>query len=180
TNEVAIAAINGPENLVISGKATIIAQIILHLTAAGIENRPLKVSHAFHSPLLEPILDSLEQEAAAISYQPLQIPLVANLTGEVLPEGATIDPRYWRNQARNPVQFYGSIQTLIEQKFSLFLEVSPKPTLSRLGQQCCPETSTTWLFSLAPPQEDEQSLLNSLAIFYDCQGAKINWEGFNQ
>ncbi|MBE8994630.1 non-ribosomal peptide synthetase/type I polyketide synthase [Microcystis aeruginosa] len=180
TNEVAIAAINGPENLVISGKATIIAQIILHLTAAGIESRPLKVSHAFHSPLLEPILDSLEQEAAAISYQPLQIPLVANLTGKVLPEGAIIDARYWRNQARNPVQFYGSIQTLIEQKFSLFLEVSPKPTLSRLGQQCCPETSTTWLFSLAPPQEDEQSLLNSLAILYDSQGAKINWEGFNQ
>ncbi|TYT71214.1 type I polyketide synthase [Microcystis aeruginosa] len=179
TNDVAIAAINGPENLVISGKAPIIAQIIIHLTAAGIENRPLKVSHAFHSPLLEPILDSLEQEAAAISYQPLQIPLVANLTGEVLPEGAIIDARYWRDQARNPVQFYGSIQTLIEQKFSLFLEVSPKPTLSRLGQQCCPETSTTWLFSLAPPQEDEQSLLNSLAILYDSQGAKINWEGFN-
>ncbi len=180
TNEVAIAAINGPENLVISGKATIIAQIILHLTAAGIENRPLKVSHAFHSPLMEPILDSLEQEAAAISSLPLQIPLVANLTGEVLPEGAIIDARYWRDQARNPVQFYGSIQTLIEQKFSLFLEVSPKPTLSRLGQQCCPEKSATWLFSLAPPQEDEQSLLNSLAILYDCQGAKINWEGFNQ
>ncbi|MDB9433814.1 type I polyketide synthase, partial [Microcystis aeruginosa] len=180
TNDVAIAAINGPENLVISGKANIIAQIILHLTAAGIENRPLKVSHAFHSHLLEPILDSLEQEAAAISSLPLQIPLVANLTGEVLPEGAIIDPRYWRDQARNPVQFYASIQTLIEQKFSLFLEVSPKPTLSRLGQQCCPETSTTWLFSLAPPQEDEQSLLNSLAILYDSQGAKINWQGFNQ
>ena len=180
TNDVAIAAINSPENLVISGKANIIAQIILHLTAAGIENRPLKVSHAFHSPLLEPILDSLEQEAAAISSLPLQIPLVANLTGEVLPEGATIDARYWRDQARNPVQFYASIQTLIEQKFSLFLEVSPKPTLSRLGQQCCPEKSATWLFSLAPPQEEEQSLLNSLAILYDCQGAEINWEGFNQ
>ncbi|MCZ8241041.1 MAG: amino acid adenylation domain-containing protein [Microcystis sp. LE19-131.1A] len=179
TNDVAIAAINGPENFVISGKAPIIAEIIIHLTAAGIEVRPLKVSHAFHSHLLEPILDSLEQEAAAISYQPLQIPLVVNLTGEVLPEGATIDARYWRNHARNPVQFYGSIQTLIEQKFSLFLEVSPKPTLSRLGQQCCPETSATWLFSLAPPQEEEQSLLNSLAILYDSQGAKINWEGFN-
>ncbi|MBD2601502.1 MULTISPECIES: hybrid non-ribosomal peptide synthetase/type I polyketide synthase [Microcystis] len=180
TNEVAIAAVNGPENFVISGKAPIIAEIIIHLTAAGIEVRPLKVSHAFHSHLLEPILDSLEQEAAAISYQPLQIPLVANLTGEVLPEGATIEACYWRNHARNPVQFYGSIQTLIEQKFSLFLEVSPKPTLSRLGQQCCPETSATWLFSLAPPQEEEQSLLNSLAILYDCQGAEINWEGFNQ
>ncbi|WP_430014744.1 MupA/Atu3671 family FMN-dependent luciferase-like monooxygenase [Microcystis protocystis FBCC-A270] len=178
--DVAIAAVNGPENFVISGKAPIIAEIIIHLTAAGIEVRPLKVSHAFHSHLLEPILDSLEQEAAAISYQPLQIPLVANLTGEVLPEGATIEARYWRNHARNPVQFYGSIQTLIEQKFSLFLEVSPKPTLSRLGQQCCPERSTTWLFSLAPPQEEEQSLLNSLAILYDSQGAEINWEGFNQ
>ncbi|GBE74656.1 hypothetical protein myaer87_18830 [Microcystis aeruginosa NIES-87] len=179
-NEVAIAAVNGPENFVISGKATAIEEIIVHLTAEAIEVRPLKVSHAFHSPLLEPILDSLEQEAAAISYQPLQIPLVANLTGEVLPEGAIIDARYWRDQARNPVQFYGSIQTLIEQKFSLFLEVSPKPTLSRLGQQCCPEKSATWLFSLAPPQEEEQSLLNSLAILYDSQGAEINWEGFNQ
>jgi len=180
TNEVAIAAVNGPENFVISGKATTINQIIVSLTDAGIEVRPLKVSHAFHSHLLEPILDSLEQEAAAISSLPLQIPLVANLTGEVLPEGAIIDARYWGDQARNPVQFYGSIQTLIEQKFSLFLEVSPKPTLSRLGQQCCPETSTTWLFSLAPPQEEEQSLLNSLAILYDSQGAEINWEGFNQ
>ncbi|MFN7557105.1 MupA/Atu3671 family FMN-dependent luciferase-like monooxygenase, partial [Microcystis sp.] len=177
--DVAIAAVNGPENFVISGKATAIEEIIVHLTAEAIEVRPLKVSHAFHSPLMEPILDSLEQEAAAISSLPLQIPLVVNLTGEVLPEGATIDARYWRNHARNPVQFYASIQTLIEQKFSLFLEVSPKPTLSRLGQQCCPERSATWLFSLAPPQEEEQSLLNSLAILYDCQGAKINWEGFH-
>ncbi|GCE59889.1 linear gramicidin synthase subunit B [Microcystis aeruginosa NIES-4285] len=180
TNEVAIAAVNGPENFVISGKATTINQIIVSLTDAGVEVRPLKVSHAFHSPLMEPILDSLEQEAAAISSLPLQIPLVVNLTGEVLPEGATIEARYWRNHARNPVQFYSSIQTLIEQKFSLFLEVSPKPTLSRLGQQCCPERSATWLFSLAPPQEEEQSLLNSLAILYDSQGAEINWEGFNQ
>jgi natural product biosynthesis luciferase-like monooxygenase protein/amino acid adenylation domain-containing protein len=178
--EVSIAAINSPENIVISGKATAIAQIILQLTAEGIEVRPLKVSHAFHSPLMEPILDSLEQAANQVSYQALRIPLVANLTGEILAEGETLDAHYWRNQAEKPVKFLAGIQTLIEQKFNLFLEVSPKPTLSRLGQQSSQERSATWLFSLAPPQENWQSLLNSLAILYDSQGAKINWEGFDR
>jgi len=178
--EVSIAAINSPENIVISGKATAIAQIIVHLTTAGIEVRPLKVSHAFHSPLMEPILDSLEQAANQVSYQPLQIPLVTNLKGKMLPVGETIDAHYWRDQAEKPVQFFASIQSLIEQKFNLFLEVSPKPTLSRLGQQCCQEKPATWLFSLAPPQQEWQSLLNSLAILYDAQGAKINWEGFDR
>ena len=178
--EVAIAAINSPENIVISGKATVIAQIIVHLTTAGIEVRPLKVSHAFHSPLMEPILDSLEQAADQVAYQPLQVPLVDNLTGKILPEGETITARYWRDQAEKPVKFLADIQSLIEQKFNLFLEVSPKPILSRLGQQCCQEKPATWLFSLAPPQQDWQNLLNSLAILYDSQGAKINWEGFDR
>jgi acyl transferase domain-containing protein len=178
--EVTIAAINSPENIVISGKARAVEEIIVHLTAAGIEVRPLKVSHAFHSPLMEPILDSLEQVANQVSYQALQIPLVTNLTGKMLPEGEIIDARYWRDHAEKPVQFFAGIQSLIEQKFNLFLEVSPKPTLSRLGQQSSQEKSATWLFSLAPPQENWQSLLNSLAILYDSQGAKINWEGFDR
>ncbi|MFB2836378.1 MupA/Atu3671 family FMN-dependent luciferase-like monooxygenase, partial [Floridanema evergladense] len=177
--EIAIAGINSPNNTVISGKHEIIQKVTAHLQAQLIEVRNLKVSHAFHSPLIEPILDSLEQAASQISYQPLKIGLISNLTGQMLQPGETLNARYWRNHAREPVQFMAGVNTLLEEGLNIFLEMGAKPTLSRLGRQCQPETSAIWLSSLTGQQEDWSSLLNVLSTLY-LQGVEINWRGFDQ
>ncbi|MDF5712712.1 MAG: aminotransferase class III-fold pyridoxal phosphate-dependent enzyme [Rhizonema sp. NSF051] len=177
--QVSIAAINSPENIVISGIAEIVHRVTANLQAEGIEVRNLKVSHAFHSPLMEPILESLEGAASQISYQAVSIPLISNLTGQMLQPGEMLNARYWRNHAQEPVQFMAGINTLLNKGFEIFLEVSPKPTLSRLGQQCQQEKSAIWLSSLAPQQEDWLLLLKSLSTLY-LQGVDIHWRGFDQ
>nr|AEU11006.1 NpnB [Nostoc sp. 152] len=177
--EVAIAGINSPKNTVISGTAEIVHQITAKLQAEGIEVRNLKVSHAFHSPLMEPILDSLEEVASQVSYQAVKIPLISNLTGQMLQPGEMLNARYWRNHAQEAVQFMTGVNTLLEKDFDIFLEISPKPTLSRLGKQCQSKSSAVWLSSLAPQQEDWLLLLKSLSTLY-LQGVEINWRGFDQ
>ncbi|MGA9383026.1 MAG: beta-ketoacyl synthase N-terminal-like domain-containing protein, partial [Phormidium sp.] len=179
SSQAAIAAINSPKNIVISGAAEIIQQITANLQAQGIEVRNLKVSHAFHSPLIEPILEPLEKAASQVSYQELNIPLISNLTGQILQPGEKLNARYWRNHAQEPVQFMAGIDTLLNEGFEIFLEISPKPTLSNLGKQCQQEKNVTWLSSLATQTEDWRLLLNSLSTLY-LQGSNIDWRGVEQ
>ncbi|MBR8834204.1 MAG: amino acid adenylation domain-containing protein [Stigonema ocellatum SAG 48.90 = DSM 106950] len=177
--EVAIAAINGPESVVISGRHQSIQAVTAVLEAEGIKTRQLKVSHAFHSPMMEPILDALEGTASQISCQSPRIPLISNLTGLVLQPGYVPDGKYWRHHTRTPVKFMAGINTLFDQGYELFLELGPKPVLSNLGQQSQQQRTGIWLSSLMPTKNDWQVLLNSLSTLY-IQGADVNWPGFEQ
>jgi acyl transferase domain-containing protein len=102
---VAIAALNGPDSTVISGRGEDVEIILDHLRAEGIKARPLKVSHAFHSPLMEPMLEPFAQVAAGIAYAAPRIRLVSNVTGEVAPGMTVANAAYWRDHARAPVRF---------------------------------------------------------------------------
>ena len=81
--EVAIAAVNGPQSVVISGRRAAVLKIAEQLAAEGVKRRPLTVSHAFHSPLMEPMLADFRQVAAGITYHEPAVPLVANVTGQL-------------------------------------------------------------------------------------------------
>ncbi len=81
---VSIAGINGPENTVISGALESIHALLEIFAARGIHTQPLNVSHAFHSPLMEPILDAFEEIATSIRFEAPHIPLISNLTGQML------------------------------------------------------------------------------------------------
>jgi len=178
TSVVSIAAFNEPNNIVISGEAKAIQSIVVALESAGIETRKLTVSHAFHSPLMEPMLAGFERVANGVSFQKPKIPLVSNVTGQILEN--VPEANYWREHTRSPVKFVTSVKTLFEQGYDYFLEIGPKPVLSKLGQGCQPNTtSITWLPSLKPKQADWHVLLNSLATLY-VQGADINWATFEQ
>jgi amino acid adenylation domain-containing protein/non-ribosomal peptide synthase protein (TIGR01720 family) len=144
----------------------------------NIETRKLQVSHAFHSPMMAPILDAFEQVASQVSFQKPRIPLISNVTGQILEQVS--DAQYWRNHTRYPVQFMAGMQTLFKQGYECFLEIGPKPVLSNLGQGCQPNTaSITWLASLKQKQSDWQVLLNSLATLY-VQGTEINWTAYDK
>jgi amino acid adenylation domain-containing protein len=178
TSAVSIAALNEPGNVVISGKAKAIQTIVAALETSGIETRQLNVSHAFHSPLMEPMLEAFEQVASQVSFQEPRIPLISNVTGQILEQ--VPDAQYWRTHTRSTVDFMTGMNTLFEQGYEYFLEMGPKPVLSNLGQACQPSTATaTWLPSLKPKKADWQVLLTSLSTLY-VQGTDINWVEFDR
>ncbi|PNW56872.1 UNVERIFIED_CONTAM: hypothetical protein BEN50_07680 [Euhalothece sp. KZN 001] len=99
-SEVDIAAINTPQQVVISGEKTAIASVLNELHSDGIKTKPLQVSQAFHSPLMNPILEAFRSIAAEINFSPLTIPLVSNITGTVQEIGTVLDADYWCQHLR--------------------------------------------------------------------------------
>ncbi|MFN6560832.1 MAG: amino acid adenylation domain-containing protein [Nostoc sp. ChiSLP01] len=177
--EVAIAAINAPKNITIAGRIPAIASIADDLEARGIETRSLKVSHAFHSPLIDDILDAFELQTSQIQFRAPSIPLISNLTGQMMYSEFIPDAKYWRQHTRQTVQFMAGIKTLFAQGYELFLEIGPKPILSSLGKRCQQEQKAVWLPSLAPQKEDWRVMLESLSALYISK-AKIDWLGFDR
>jgi acyl transferase domain-containing protein/acyl-CoA synthetase (AMP-forming)/AMP-acid ligase II/pimeloyl-ACP methyl ester carboxylesterase len=188
--EVTIAAINGDHNIVISGANNAIAEIISKLEIQGINSKQLNVSHAFHSPLMQPILEDFRRVAETISYQKPQITLVSNVTGKIITEAVT-KAEYWVNHVIAPVQFIQGIKELQEQECKIFLEIGAKPILLGMGRNVIdlpqPPKSTLdkeeWVGSLCLPslrlrKSDWSQIIKSISCLYS-QGVKINWTNFD-
>jgi malonyl CoA-acyl carrier protein transacylase len=176
--QVAIAAINGPKNIVISGDRHVIEIVTKILRAEGITTKKLQVSHAFHSPLMEPMLGEFEQLAKNITYSSPKISLISNLTGQpITDEIAT--PEYWCNHVRQSVRFADSMEALYQRGYKIFVEIGPKPILMGMGRYCLPEGEGVWLPSLRPGREDWQQIIDSLATLY-ISGAIVDWNSFDR
>lgn len=176
--KVSFAACNGLQNTVISGEQQTIWEICIALEAAGIRTKKLQTSHAFHSPLMEPILEEFSRIAAIVTYCAPEIDIISNATGERLTAEA-IAPEYWCRHLREEVQFAQSMETLHKYDYDVFVEMGPKPILLGMARQCLPEVKATWLPSLRQGQEDWRVLLQSLADLY-VRGISVNWSGFDQ
>jgi malonyl CoA-acyl carrier protein transacylase len=173
-NRVSIAAINSPESVVISGASEDIRSICKKLELQGVKTKQLQVSHAFHSPLMTPMLQEFAAIANQVSYNQPQIPLISNLTGQLANENIhTAD--YWVNHVSQTVQFVSSMQTL--QDYEIFLEIGPKPTLLGMGRECLPESEGLWLPSVRPGVPEWEQILSSLGKLY-VAGVQIDWSGF--
>ncbi|NKI93273.1 type I polyketide synthase [Rhizobacter sp. SG703] len=174
--EVSVAAVNGPDNVVISGLAMAVDALATQLQAAGLAVTRLKVSHAFHSPLMAPMLDEFERVAEGIAYGAPRIDLVSNVTGR--PIGAEVaTARYWREHVMAAVQFAPAMQALADGGCELFVEIGPHPTLLGLGRACLPERGT-WLPSLRRGKDDLAQMLDSLGQLF-VQGVAIDWAAFD-
>jgi malonyl CoA-acyl carrier protein transacylase len=175
--KVAIAAVNSPESIVISGEKSAIIAISSQLEAIGIKTKQLQVSHAFHSPLMQPMLADFMQVAKEIKFAPPQLKLISNVTGQLATaEIATAE--YWCRHILNPVEFAASMATLQQQKVTGCLEIGPKPILLGMGRQCNPTVEGLWLPSLRPGQDDWQVMLLSLAQLH-CHGVAVDWQSFD-
>ena len=175
---VSIAAINGPESVVISGEAEAVGAIATRLESEAIKTKPLPVSHAFHSALMEPMLAAFETVAQQVTYHAPNIPLLSNVTGERADEQIAT-AQYWVNHVRQPVRFAQGMQTLHQQGYEIFLEVGPKPILLGMGRQCLPDEFGSWLPSLRPEIDDWQQILSSVGQLY-VQGVEVDWSDFEQ
>ena len=176
-SELSIAAINGPAETVVSGDSARLNDVLQDLETSGIQTRRLTVSHAFHSPLMEPVLDRLEAALASVELKEPRLGFISNLTGRPVERGVVTEARYWRRHARQPVRFAAGLRALQAQGYRLFVEVGPQPVLSALGAQSLPE-ECAWLPSLRRGTDDWQQLLNSLAMFYT-HGGNVDWRGFD-
>lgn len=173
-DDLSIAAVNGPDGTVVSGRRDAVDEIRRRLQSRGVESRPLDVSHAFHSPLMEPILGRLEELARRVSARPPRIPLAANLDGEVVANGRVLDARYWRRQARETVQFGPAVRALRELGCDTFVEIGPASTLLGLVRRVVGTEGVASIPSLGSEGE-WRVLMQALGRLYDL-GASVDWD----
>ena len=177
SSEVSIAAVNGPSNVVVSGRTAAIEAIEARLRDEALRSVRLKVSHAFHSPLMQPMLAEFARVADTVQYQAPRIELISNVSGRAAgPEIASA--AYWVEHVRAPVQFAPAVQTLVAGGVEVFLEIGPHPTLLGLGQACVPAQTGVWLPSLRRGRGDWAQMLDSLAQLH-LRGASIDWAAFD-
>jgi acyl transferase domain-containing protein/acyl-CoA synthetase (AMP-forming)/AMP-acid ligase II/acyl carrier protein/short-subunit dehydrogenase len=174
---IGIAAINGDKNIVISGNPQIVTTIMADLAARGIATKQLNVSHAFHSPMMQPIIAEFRNMAESVDYNLPNIPIVTNLTGEISDtEIATAE--YWCRHLQQPVRFADGMATLRRQGYKVFIECSPQPILMAMARSLDCETEI-WLPSLRRGGRDRQEILQSIGGFYQI-GGTIDWKEFDR
>jgi acyl transferase domain-containing protein/7-keto-8-aminopelargonate synthetase-like enzyme/acyl carrier protein len=175
---VSIAAVNGPDDVVVSGESHAVASIEVVLRDRNIPAQRLKVSHAFHSPLMEPILREFASVAGAVRFQPPRFRLISNLTGREAGEEIA-QPGYWVKHIRQAVRFADSVRTAAEMGCGIFLEAGPRPVLCGLGRQCLPSGKEVWLPSLQARGGDWARMLDSAAELHT-RGCEIDWDAFDR
>ncbi|HVV72438.1 MAG TPA: acyltransferase domain-containing protein, partial [Verrucomicrobiae bacterium] len=175
-SRVSIACVNGPGNTVISGERKSVEALLARLAAEGVNSRPLRVSHAFHSPLVEPIVTEFETIARTFKFAEPQLAIVSNVTGNLASAGLMTRPDYWSRHLREPVRFADSILHIAKMGFNIFLEIGPHPVLTGMAMSGAPDSRMVWAGSLHRERSDWEALSESMATLYSA-GVGIDWAG---
>ncbi|MCC5616017.1 condensation domain-containing protein [Nostoc sp. CHAB 5836] len=178
-SELSLAASNAPSLCVVSGATNAIELLQDSLIAQGVDCRRLHTSHAFHSQMMEPILEPFMRQVKEVNLKSPQIPFVSNVTGTWITAEQATDPDYWARHLRQPVLFNEGIAEVLQQPERTLLEVGPGRTLTTLAKRQLVSQAIV-LTSLRHPQEqisDVAFLLKTLSQLW-LSGLQINWAGF--
>ncbi|MEK2476996.1 type I polyketide synthase [Streptomyces noursei] len=170
---VSIAAVNGPEAVVLSGTESQVLRISEELAAEGHKARRLPVSHAFHSALMEPMLADFQRVAEGLTFEAPQIPIVSNVTGEVAAAELVCSPGYWVRHVRETVRFADGVRALEGEGASVFLELGPDGVLSAMAQDGADE-SAVFVSALRKDRAEEPALATALARLH-VTGVAVDW-----
>ncbi|ROO87031.1 acyl transferase domain-containing protein [Actinocorallia herbida] len=169
---VGLAAVNGPASVVLSGPEAETLRVAAALEERGHRTRRLRVGHAFHSALMEPMLDRFAEVAAEVEFRPARLPVVSMLTGR--PADAELrDPEYWVRQIREPVRFADCVSGLREAGVRTFVELGPGRVLTVLAEENLDDGESAFLPTLRDGAE-EHALVAALAGLH-VRGAEVGW-----
>lgn len=175
---VSIAAVNGPGDVVISGETRAVESIADVLQRRGATVQRLNVSHAFHSPLMDPMLEEFAAEARRVTFRAPALRVISNVTGREAGDEMA-DPEYWVRHVRQAVRLADSIRAASDAGCDVFLEAGPQPVLCGMGRQCVPAGDALWLPSLYAKRGDWAQMLDSAAELW-VRGGEIDWGGFDR
>ncbi|MEM7034539.1 MAG: SDR family NAD(P)-dependent oxidoreductase, partial [Chloroflexota bacterium] len=162
TDDLSIAAINADGLVVLSGPEQAIEVASQKLRHANIICRRIHTSHAFHSAMMTPVLESFQTVVEALTLYPPQIPFVSNVTGTWITEQEATDPAYWAKQLRQPVRFADGITTLLQKDNLALLEIGPGHTLCTFARQQSAQAKNTTVMASLPSVRDSASTLPAL------------------
>ncbi|MFI7367820.1 SDR family NAD(P)-dependent oxidoreductase [Streptomyces sp. NPDC050149] len=175
SDAVSIAAVNGPDAVVISGAEKDVLEVAARFEAEGRKTSRLRVSHAFHSPLMEPILAEFRTVAQGIQYGEARIPVVSNVTGELATSDDLRSPGYWVRHVREAVRFGEGVHALSTAGVSVFLEVGPDAVLTAMAQNSA--TDAVFVPGLRRNQSEPEALVTALARLHTV-GHTPDWAAF--
>ncbi|MFJ2599048.1 type I polyketide synthase, partial [Streptomyces erythrochromogenes] len=170
-----IAAVNSPSSVVVSGAADGVEAVRAHFEAQGSKTTRLRVSHAFHSPLTDPMLDDFRAVASGMSFSAPSLPVVSNLTGAIAESERLCTPEYWVSHVREAVRFADGIRTLADLGVTRFLEVGPDAVLSGMAGDCTDGTPALPL--LRAGRDEAATVVEALAALH-CAGTAVDWRAF--
>ncbi|WFB10776.1 AMP-binding protein [Streptomyces sp. LX-29] len=180
-DRVALAAVNGPEEVVLSGEAEAVAAVAEGLRKQGRTSKGMRTSHAFHSPLLDPVLEEFRRAVEQVTLRPPRLPLVSSLTGAPAgPRMATAD--YWVDQMRHAVRYADGVATLAAEGCTLGVEIGPDAVLAPLARRIAKGAKSTgegagetlWVSSLRAGRAEGRALAQALGAAW-AAGVSVDW-----
>jgi acyl transferase domain-containing protein/acyl carrier protein len=178
---VSVAAENGPALSVLSGSNEAIDEIERRLLARNIPGRRLRTSHAFHSGMMDPIVEPFLEAVAASAPKPPQIPYISNVTGTWIKSAEATSPAYWARHLIAPVKFWAGFTALAEREGGIFVEVGPGSTLTDMLQGAVKNNQKVSVFSsIRRPNDttdENQQIAHAVAQLWTA-GVSIEWPSF--
>ncbi|MFD7631786.1 SDR family NAD(P)-dependent oxidoreductase, partial [Streptomyces sp. NPDC059851] len=176
TDRVGIAAVNGPQSVVVAGDEDAAVTIAGRFEADGRKTKQLTVSHAFHSPHMDGMLDAFREVAEGLTYAAPRIPVVSNLTGALAGEEmASAD--FWVRHVRETVRFLDGIRALEEAGVTTCLELGPEGVLSALAQDCVTRDDAAFAPALRADRSEDAALASALAQAH-LRGITVDWAAY--
>ncbi|MGW4080662.1 type I polyketide synthase, partial [Streptomyces asiaticus] len=174
TERVSIAALNGPTSVVIAGDEDAAVAIASGFEARGRKTKRLTVSHAFHSPRMDGMLDAFREVARQMTYAPPVIPIISNLTGGSVSADEICSPDYWVRHVREAVRFTDGIRRLEEYDVATYVELGPDGVLSAMAQDCVTGDGAAFVPVLRGDRPEATALAGALARAH-VHGVAVDW-----
>ncbi len=172
TEGVSIAAVNGPASVVVSGTEDEVEAIKAEIADKGRKTKRLTVSHAFHSPLMEPMLEDFRAVAEGLTYRAPEMPVISNLTGEQVSAELT-DPGYWVRHVREAVRFSDGVTSMLARGIDTVVEIGPRPVLSSAVHEIAENPVTVAPLAREGVTEDRAALAGLGALWV--KGIEADW-----
>ncbi|MEW2399642.1 SDR family NAD(P)-dependent oxidoreductase, partial [Streptomyces sp. NPDC046862] len=180
-HSVGIAAVNGPSSVVVSGPESAILEAAAEFVGRGYRTKTLAVSHAFHSPLMEPMLSDFAAALARVEFHEPTLTVISNVTGTPASPDQLCAPGYWVRHVRDTVRFADGVRTLLDRGVRTFLEAGPGGALTSMAEETALEHTgddVTCLAALRGGDRGEADALAAAVARLAVEGTAVDWDAY--